>query len=201
MDEEIRKQKARENARRYYQKNKEKVLAKQKEYVKKKYATDEEFRKKCYKRSRKYAENNIEKIRESKRRWANKHYKELREKGLLPPSKKEIIKILQQRVEQLEKENKELKQPQVFIDCEDMEERYGRDLYEDYLKGKIEQLENIIKEAIEYLTSYESINTIQQVEQPENNEGLDEDTFVEMVHRYMEVHHNLLNILNKGSDL
>ena len=67
------------------------------------------------------------------------------------------ITSLQQKVEQLEKENKELRQPQVFIDCEDMEERYGRDLYEDYLKGKIEQLENIRKEAIEFCKKYDFI--------------------------------------------
>ena len=103
MSEEMKKQKARENARRYYQKNKQKVLARQKEYVKKKYATDEEFRKKTYERSRKYVKNNIEKVRELKRKWANKHYKELREKGLLPPSKQEVIEDLQQKVEQLEK--------------------------------------------------------------------------------------------------
>lgn len=79
------------------------------------------------------------------------------------------------KVEQLEKENKELRQPQVFIDCEDMEERYGRDLYEDYLKGKIEQLENIRKEAIEYM------------DRRDLEWGSDEHT-------------TLLNILNKGSD-
>lgn len=107
MSEEMKKQKARENARRYYQKNKQKVLAKQKEYVKKKYATDEEFRKKTYERSRKYVKNNIEKVREWKRKWANKHYKELREKGLLPPSKQEVIEDLQQKVEQLENIRKE----------------------------------------------------------------------------------------------
>lgn len=107
MSEEMKKQKARENARRYYQKNKQKVLAKQKEYVKKKYATDEEFRKKTYERSRKYVKNNIEKVREWKRKWANKHYKELREKGLLPPSKQEVIEDLQQKVKQLENIRKE----------------------------------------------------------------------------------------------
>lgn len=93
MTEEERKQKARENARRYYQNNKEKVLAKQKEYARKKYANDEEFRKKAYERSRKYIANNLEKVRESKRKWANKHYQELREKGLLKPSKKQIINM------------------------------------------------------------------------------------------------------------
>lgn len=98
--EELKKQKARENARRYYKKNKEKVLEKQKEYVKKRYATDEEFRKKVNERSRKYALNNIEKVREMKRNWAKKHYKEMREKGLCPPTKNEIIEDLQKKINQ-----------------------------------------------------------------------------------------------------
>lgn len=83
---------------------------------------------------------------------------------------KEILDLVdnqQQKIERLEKENKELKQPQVFIDCENMEERYGRDLYEDYLKEKIEQLENIKKEAIEYIKenskSYSLPNTIKDM--------------------------------------
>ena len=91
------------------------------------------------------------------------------------------IATLQQKVEQLEKENKELKQPQVFIDCEDMEERYGRDLYEDYLKEKIEQLESIIKEATEYIK---------------------EDMYGEPNELYGLVDgEHLLNILNKGSNI
>lgn len=101
MNEEEKKQKARENARRYYEKNKEKVLAKQKEYVKNKYANDEEFRKKAIQRNRKYALKNKEKVRELKRKWANKHYQELREKGLLKPTKNEIINILQSKIDKI----------------------------------------------------------------------------------------------------
>ena len=98
--------------------------------------------------------------------------------GVCPHSYREYD--LQQKVEQLEKENKELRQPQVFIDCEDMEERYGRDLYEDYLKGKIEQLENIRKEAIDYIKKR------------------DYDNYSCSVCSVMS--DDLLNILNKGSD-
>ena len=86
-------------------------------------------------------------------------------------------KDLQQKVEQLEKENKELKQPQVYIDCENMEERYGRDLYEDYLKEKIEQLEKenkILKEDNVFL---------------KNN-------LSKLSKKYIK--NDLLNILNKG---
>ena len=99
LSEEEKKQRARENAKRYYKKNKEKVLAKQKEYVKKKYATDEKFRKKVNERNRKYVLNNQEKVREAKRKWASKHYKEMREKGLCKPTKNEIIENLQERID------------------------------------------------------------------------------------------------------
>lgn len=77
------------------------------------------------------------------------------------------------------------------------------DLY--YLEGtiedleqKVEQLENIRKEAIEYMTSYKSIETIQQCEHSENNKNLDEKTMIEMIRRYLIVHDYLLNILSKG---
>ncbi len=113
MNEEERKQKARENAKRYYQKNKEKVLKKQKEYVKKKYATDENFREKIKEKNRKYASNNKEKVRELKRNWARKHYKELREKGLMKPSKSEIINNLQSKID---KANEILNRPQFEYD-------------------------------------------------------------------------------------
>lgn len=65
---------------------------------------------------------------------------------------------------------------------------------------KIEQLENIRKEAIGYVTSYESISTIQNLDDIEKNKNLDEKTMNEMINRYLKVHDILLNILNKGSD-
>ena len=96
----------------------------------------------------------------------------------------ELSEILKY-VEQLEKENKELKQPQVFVDCEDMEERYGRDLYEDYLKEKIEQLENIRKEAIEM---FKNIN----LEKYYHGMSYEFD-----INNFKD---DLLNILNKGDN-
>lgn len=38
-----------------------------------------------------------------------------------------------------------LKQPQVFIDTQDMEERYGEELYKEYLEKENKRLNNIIK--------------------------------------------------------
>lgn len=53
----------------------------------------------------------------------------------------------------------------------------------------------IIKKAIEYLTSYESTETIQQCEHSENNKGLDKKTIIEMTRRHLIVHDKLLKIL------
>ena len=53
----------------------------------------------------------------------------------------------------------------------------------------------------EYLTSYESINEIQQLEEPENNKGLEVSTFVEMVRRYLIVHDKVLKIIDEALDL
>ncbi len=82
---------------------------------------------------------------------------------------------------------------------EELKEELG-DKFEDYMyKANIELLTKIDK-AIEYITSYESINTIEECDIPENNEGLDEDTFIEMIRRYMIVHDKLLNILEDDKD-
>lgn len=63
---------------------------------------------------------------------------------------------------------------------------------------EIERLNNIIKEVREYITGYESISTIQGLENIEANKDLDEKTLNEMVRRYMIVHDKLLEILDKG---
>ena len=61
-----------------------------------------------------------------------------------------------------------------------------------------QMLGKALLEIKEYLTSYESIDTIQQLEIPENNIGLDEDTFIEMVRRYMVIHDKILKIIDKA---
>lgn len=65
------------------------------------------------------------------------------------------------------------------------------------LKSQLQQKENIMKEVREYITSYESIETIQQCEHSENNKGLDRDTMIEMTNRYLKVHDKILEILDK----
>ena len=60
---------------------------------------------------------------------------------------------------------------------------------------EITRLNNIIDEARKYLTSYESIETIQQCEHHESNKGFDEKTMIEMCRRYLIVHDKLLDIL------
>ena len=61
----------------------------------------------------------------------------------------------------LQKENKELKKeleeknkPQIFIDNQDIEERYAEGLYQDYLEEENKKYKNQQKEFIEFLESY-----------------------------------------------
>ena len=103
MSEEEIKQRQRENAKRYYQKNKEKILKRQREYVKKRYKEDEEFRNKIKEKNKNYVINNPEKAREIKRKSQYKYINKKRLNGELPMTQKMLI-------EKLEKENKELKE-------------------------------------------------------------------------------------------
>ena len=67
----------------------------------------------------------------------------------------------------------------------------------EQLKNQLQQKENIIKEVREYITSYESIETIQQFDHNKNNKDLDYSTIDEMTRRYMMVHDKILKILDK----
>lgn len=66
---------------------------------------------------------------------------------------------------------------------------------------EIERLHSIIKEVREYITSYESIEAVNQVEHNENNKGLDEKTMIEMINRHLRVHDKILEILDKVGDI
>lgn len=63
------------------------------------------------------------------------------------------------------------------------------------------RLHSIIKEVREYITSYESIEAVNQVEHNENNKGLDEKTMIEMINRHLRVHDKILEILDKVGDI
>ena len=67
-------------------------------------------------------------------------------------------------------------------------------MYMDALEV-IDNLQSKIDKAIEYITSYDSISTIQGLDDIEKNKELDEKTINIMVGRYLKVHHKLLNIL------
>lgn len=108
MNEE-KKIRARENAKRYYQKNKEKILKRQKEYAKKRYSEDEKFRNKIKEKNRNYVINNPEKAREIKRKSQYKYINKKRLSGELPLTQKMLIDNLQQENKQLKEQVKYLR--------------------------------------------------------------------------------------------
>ncbi|HHX69997.1 MAG TPA: hypothetical protein GX708_18365 [Gallicola sp.] len=62
-----------------------------------------------------------------------------------------------------------------------------------FLKDKLKKIE-------EYITSYESISTIQGLNDTKENKNLDKNTMVEMTNRYLKVHDKILSII-KGDDI
>ena len=75
-----------------------------------------------------------------------RHYKATPKETLI-----DILINSREEIERLNKEIETLKQPQIFIDTQDMEERYGEELYNDYLKEENERLNNIINDLEKYL--------------------------------------------------
>lgn len=80
--------------------------------------------------------------------------------GEVSKEDKEFIDMTHRNTELLE-ENQKLKKlleeknkHQIFIDTQDMEERYAEGLYQDYLEEENKKYKNQQKEFIEYLTSY-----------------------------------------------
>lgn len=61
----------------------------------------------------------------------------------------EYIELLQQENKQLKENLEKIKQPTIFIDTQDMEERYGEQLYQDYLEEQNKNLKDRINKAIE----------------------------------------------------
>lgn len=68
-------------------------------------------------------------------------------------------------------------------------------LYLMNLKDQVKKQKEINQKAIEYITSYESISTIQGLTCIEANKQFDEKTMTEMTNRYLLVHDKLLEIL------
>ena len=66
---------------------------------------------------------------------------------------KRLYELLQQENKQLEEKNK----PQIFIDTQDIEERYAEGLYQDYLEEENKKYKNQQKEFIEWLENEKNI--------------------------------------------
>lgn len=78
--------------------------------------------------------------------------------------------------------------------------------YINNLEQQVKTQQLMINKAIEYLTSYSSIHTIQfgtendSLNDIELNKTLDEKTLNEMTNRYLKVHDKLLEILKEVSE-
>lgn len=68
------------------------------------------------------------------------------------------------------------------------------------LEQEVKKQKEVIDKAVEYITSYESISTIQGLAYIEDNKQFDEKTMTEMTNRYLLVHDKLLEILNEVSN-
>ena len=100
-----------------------------------------------------------------------KMFQELKELQYLLKIKNDYIKELEsykynmdRDYLRLEKENQELKEeleeknkPQIFIDTQDVEERYAEGLYQDYLEEENKKYKNQQKEFIEFLENEKNI--------------------------------------------
>ena len=112
-------------------------------------------------------------------------------------------------IRQLDKENEELKR-QLHDASIQIQELIEKDIWCPSNCEKLEKLQQenkkykeVIDKAIEYLTSYSSIHTIQfgtendSLNDIELNKTLDEKTLNEMTNRYLKVHDKLLEILKE----
>ena len=68
------------------------------------------------------------------------------------------IKELEQENQELKKELEEKNKPQIFIDTQDIEERYAEGLYQDYLEEENKKYKNQQKEFVEWLENERNIN-------------------------------------------
>ena len=70
---------------------------------------------------------------------------------------KNAVTSLQVENQELKKELEEKNKPQIFIDTQDIEERYAEGLYQDYLEEENKKYKNQQKEFIEYLENEKNI--------------------------------------------
>ena len=84
--------------------------------------------------------------------------------------------------QELKKELEEKNKPQIFIDTQDIEERYAEGLYQDYLEEENKKYKNQQKEFIEYLESY-----LKLFDNKDIYEEGSYDTIEEILSKYKEI--------------
>jgi hypothetical protein len=84
---------------------------------------------------------------------------------------------------------------------------FGRSMTKDEIIEKLKEENKTLQDKLdkikEYLTSYNSICTIQYGQEDDNanlNSGLEEKTMTEMTHRYLKVHNKILSIIESESE-
>lgn len=105
--------------------------------------------------------------------------------------KANIIEELELKNEALEKELEKLKQPTIFIDTQDMEERYCDGLYVDYLEEENKLLKDKYNQALRILAELEPPCELdgfmdKNVDYCFTNCGVDEEVFKECWNRYIQ---------------
>ena len=86
-----------------------------------------------------------------------KVFQELKELQYLLKIKNDYINKLEEENQELKKELEEKNKPQIFIDTQDIEERYAEGLYQDYIEEENKKYKNQQKEFIEYLENEKNI--------------------------------------------
>lgn len=110
---------------------------------------------------------------------------------------KEFIDMTQRNTELLE-ENQKLKKlleeknkHQIFIDTQDMEERYAEGLYQDYLEEENKKYKNQQKEFIEYLTSY--------IDLLSNKPDLIEEAEIDILEEILSKYKSIIGVSNENN--
>ena len=118
------------------------------------------------------------------------------EKGTIEMSN-EYYNLLEEKMVRLINKNQELKKqleeknkPQIFIDTQDIEERYAEGLYQDYLEEENKKYKNQQKEFINYINSY--IELLK--DKPDLVEEGQKDILDEILSKYKEI----INKLGSG---
>ena len=85
--------------------------------------------------------------------------------------------------QKLKKQLEEKNKPQIFIDTQDIEERYAEGLYQDYLEEENKKYKNQQKEFIDYINSYIKLLS----DDPDYIEERQKDILEEILSKYYEI--------------